>query len=221
MTKLDRREGLLTRIEPTETLLISGKEVHRRLFHVQGEPRAIAAVSDEGTAYYSLQHDKRFEPDTPVRYYMAGGLCLAIRIATAEDSKQRDPETDIETLKDIAATNLMLSIGELHALFAQFPAESPQAYAIALQLRRQHRDKSLPIGDYDAVCSQCKRTLTVSPRHAYRIGTAHCAQCETYKAFDLVVPLPSEAKPPPPSLEDLQERLKRRFGDTENNAEKS
>ena len=135
MTKLDRREGHLTRIEPAETLLISGKEVHRRLFHVQGEPRAIAAVSDEGTAYYSLQHDKRFEPDTPVRYYMAGGLCLAIRIANPADSKQRDPETDIETLKDMAQTNMMLSIGELHALFAQFPAESPQAYAIALQLR--------------------------------------------------------------------------------------
>ena len=136
MTKLDRREGLLTRIEPSETLLISGKEVHRLLFHVQGEPRAIAAVSDEGTAYYSLQHDPRFLPDTRVRYYMAGGLCLAIRIATPADSKQRDPETDIETLKDIAETNMMLSIGELHALFAQFPADSPQAYAIALQLRR-------------------------------------------------------------------------------------
>ena len=210
MTTLDRREGLLTRIDPSETLLISGKEVHRLLFHIQGEPRAIAAVSDEGTAYYALQHDQRFREGTAVDYYMAGGLCLAIRIATTADSKQRDPETDIETLKVIAATNMMLSIGALHALFAQFPAESPQAYAIALQLRRQHRDKSLPLGDYDAVCSVCKRTLTVSPRHAYRIGTAYCASCETYKAFDRVAPLPSEAKHPP-SFEEIQARLNHRF----------
>ena len=212
MPKILKITDTLTKIEPVETLLIHGKEIHRILFHVKGKLRAIAAVSDEGTAYYSFQHDKRVRPDTPVDYYMGGGLCLAIRIHNPADSKQRDPETDIEKLKDSAQANMSLTIGELHALYAQFPSDSPQAYAIAVQLRRQHQDKSLQLGEYDAVCFECRTALNADPRYAFRFGKAHCYECKGNVPFTLVKPLPREPQKPPPSLEDVQRRLKEKFG---------
>ena len=209
---MQRYTGTLTKIKQTETLLIWDKEVQRIGFTVQqtdGTLQEMAAVSDEGTAYYFLEYDNRFRTGTEVRCYKEAGLCVGIALVSDDD---REPITDIERLKDKAQDNLFLKAAELHALFHAFPADSPQAYAIAVQLKRQHRDRTYPIAERDAVCSTCRSELQVSERHAYRFGKTRCDTCGKNVDFDLVQPIPREPSEPPPSLDEIQAKLREKFG---------
>ena len=209
---MQRYTGTLTKIKQTETLLIWDKEVQRISFTVQqtdGTLQEMAAVSDEGTAYYFLEYDKRFRTGTAVRCYKEAGLCVGIALVSDDD---REPITDIERLKDKAQDNLFLKAAELHALFHAFPADSPQAYAIAVQLKQRYRDRTYPIAERDAVCSTCRSELHVSPRHAYRFGKTRCDTCGKNVDFDLVQPIPREPSEPPPSLDEIQKKLKQKFG---------
>ena len=210
---MQRYTGTLTKIKQTETLLIWDKEVQRISFTVQqtdGTLQNMVAVSDEGTAYYFLEYDKRFRIGTAVRCYKEAGLCVGIALVSDDD---REPITDIERLKDKADDNLFLKAAELHALFHAFPADSPQAYAIAVQLKRQHRDRTYPIADRDAVCSTCRyRNCKVSERHAVPIWHNTLRHLRKNVDFDLVQPIPREPSEPPPSFDEIQAKLREKFG---------
>ena len=213
---MNKITGTLTDIKTSETLLMCDKEVERIEFTIdEGETQhALAAVSDEGTAYYSLKYDKRFEAGTRVHCWIELGLCLAIRVYSLSSS--RTPETDISILKDKAKENIYLQIGEVYALLDAFDSESVQAYALALHLKQrgERTAKVLEIaGDQDAVCSECRHTIHVTPRRAYAWGDTYCPRCGKNVAFDLVDPIPTETtENPPMKLDEIEAALKKRFG---------
>lgn len=200
--------GNLTEIKQAETLLIYNKVVHRIIF-VIGEQR-LSAVSDEGTAFYFLQYDQRFREGTAVRCWVSAGLCVGIGFA----DDPREPIWDITELKDKAQANLNLKVGELHALYNAFDGETPQAYAIAVQLRRQHRDRTYPVGDKVCRCDVCASTFDLdSPRYTYRYDMAWCAVCGENVNFSLVDALPrARDERDELSWQDVQDRLKAKFG---------
>ena len=203
--------GPLTEIKQAETLLIWDKEVHRIRFSVQGfdgKPHKLAAVSDEGTAYYFLEYDQRFREGTAVRAYKLAGLCVGIGLADDDT----EPTMDISELKDKAQDRLYFKRAELHALYHAFDSNSPQAYAIAVQLKRQHRDRSYAVSDKVCRCDACHATFELeSPRYTYRFGTSRCARCEENVSFTRVDALPKE-ETETLSLDEVQRRLSEKFG---------
>ena len=101
----------------------------------------------------------------------------------------------------------------LFKLLDNFSEGTPQHYAIAVQLRRQHNDRSreTEIAEMQAVCSDCKTERHIDLRYAYNFGTVRCNACRRNMPFDLVQPLPRE-QTQPMSLEEIQRKIRERFG---------
>ena len=214
MQKQETR-GTLTGIRQAESLQIEDQEVHHIEFAVETVSRVVrlTASSDEGTAFATLQNDERFRAGTPVIAYHTGRLCVGLQLDQPQHAKT-PVETDIERLKDKAMSNLHLKRGELYTLLDAFDPDSVQAYAIARQLKLsgEKTDKVLAIADKDAVCSDCRTRMHVSPRHAYRFGNSYCKTCDDNVSFDLLAPIPTDTPKEVPSLDEIKRRLKERFG---------
>ena len=208
--------GTLTEIQQAESLLIEGREVQHIHFAVTSAgsmSHRFVAASNDGTAFATLQNDPRYRPGVAVSLRHHRRICVGIRLLRA-DGGEKDIETDIERLKNRAQRNLMLPKGELYALLDAFDADSVQAYALALHLKQQGEktENVLALTDKNAVCSECKQEVHVSPRRAYAWGDTFCNSCEKNVQFNLLEPIPREKAEPPPSLEEIQEQLKKRFG---------
>ena len=213
--------GQLQNIGNVQTLLIYNREVELIEFQLTTDEKTLTCFceSEEGTAFATLQSDGRYRNGIAVvatgtqRNETDAFKVEAFRLAdTAHPSL--DAETDIAKLKDKAMQNLSMTQGELHALLDTFDPNSPQAYAIAVQLRRQHGDKTLPIADKVCRCTQCKAVFELeSPRHTYAWGKTRCNTCNENVSFDLVDPLPREATESENlDLQEVLRQLEDRFG---------
>ena len=100
----------------------------------------------------------------------------------------------------------------LFKLLDNFTEGSPQHYALAKQLRQQHKDPSEATASAEkvAVCERCRSEVNVSNKHAYNFGQAFCNRCEGNVDFDLLDPIPRE-ETEPMSLEEVQRRLQEKF----------
>lgn len=214
--------GKLTRIAQAETLLLGTQEVGRIEFALlteDGQTAELYAISGEGTAFHTLEHDARFQVGTPVVCHVqrdsTGSLkATGIRLMNTADASGAQ-EADIARLKDKAMQNMNMTQGELHALLSAFESDTPQYYAIAVQLRRQHRDRTVAIAEKVCRCQTCRATFELdSPRYTFAWGKTRCPQCHENVAFDLVDPLPSEPREPDKELtfEEIQRRLDAKFG---------
>ena len=213
--------GKLKNIGNTQSLLIYNREVELIEFQLTTAEKTLTCFceSEKGTAYHTLQFDQRFRNGVVViaigtqRNETDALQVTALRLADTADVSGPQ-EADIAKLKDKAMANLALTRGELHALLGAFEANSPQAYAIAVQLRRQHSDKTLPIADKVCRCTQCKAVFELeSPRHTYAWGKTRCNTCNENVSFDLVDPLPREAAESEKlDWQEVQRRLENRFG---------
>ena len=218
----EKLTGKLTKIAQAEMLLLGNQEVGRIEFAVlteDGQTTELYAISGEGTAFHTLEHDARFQIGIPIVCHVqrdtAGALKVTgiRRIDAANVSGAQ--ETDIARLKDKAMRNLNMTQGELHTLLSVFEPDTPQHYAIAVQLRRQHRDRTVAIAEKVCRCQQCRATFELdSPRHTFAWGKARCYRCNENVAFDLVDPLPREPREPDKEMtfEEIQRRLDEKFG---------
>lgn len=212
--------------EPLD-LLLGEQEIRQIEFELTadcGLSLDATARTDTGTAFYALLHDKNFGE---------GCVCRAVGYLLSYDGSYPKFVTEtlqrgtshqnlvidsisltLEQLKDKAQSNLYMGKAALFKLLDNFTEGSPQHYAIACQLRRQHQDRSeaTEIALWDAVCAACKTEMHVDIRYAYRFGKARCNDCGKNQPFNLVQPIPREPQAPPPSLEEVQRRLKERFG---------
>ena len=210
--------GTLTEIKPTESLLLDGEVGAMELtLDTDTGPIVLLALDTDGTAYHTLQNDARFREGVRVLAFLKGARCVSLRLDRPEQHSKQ-VETDIERLKDKAMHNLSMPKGELYALLNAFDADSIQAYAIALHLKQQgeRTEQVLEIADKDAVCSDCKSTLHVSPRRAYAFSDTFCQKCNRNVRFRLLAPIPREVREDPQMrLEEIQAALKKRFGKAE------
>lgn len=209
--------GTLLNIKQAETLLLDGAEVGRIGFRIQTETETINAyaLASDGTAYHTLEHTPRFRAGVGVKITGVeteiGLKVLTIRLD--QDDASGTAVADIQVLKDRAMRNMNMTRGELHALLAAFSPDSPQHYAIAIQLRRQHRDRTVAIAEKVCRCQACRATFELdSPRYTYTWGKSRCPHCEENVAFDLVEPLPKEDTKPKPDWQEMQKRIRDRFG---------
>ena len=213
--------GRLTEIMQSETLLLDAQEVGRIDFTLtleDGRHKSLYAIAGDGTAYHTLETDVRIRIGLTVicqaatdrdGHFKAFGIRLHDTAAVS-----RKQETDIEKLKSKAMQSLTLTRGELHALHAEFDPNSPQAYAVAVQLKRQHRDTLLVISEKVCRCAKCQATFELdSPRYTYAWGKTRCPKCNENVNFDLVDPLPSEPKHQETlSVEETLKRIREKFG---------
>lgn len=211
-------EGKLLNIKQAEMLLLDDKEVGNVAFQIQAETGTIEAyaLASEGTAFHTLENDTRLRAGIGVKVTGAQTE-IGFKVLTIRPSyiKSRGAAiADIEVLKNRAMHNMNLAKGELHALLSIFPPDSPQHYAIAVQLRRHHGDKTVAIAEKVCRCQQCRSTFELdSPRYTFAWGKTRCPQCHENVEFDLVDPLPREKdKTETLSFEEIQKRLKERFG---------
>ena len=212
----------LTQIKQTETLLIGTQEVEQIHFCLtldDATETQCYAVSDDGTAYHTLQTDASFRVGVKVICITSEAEPTGIRKATGlrlfdtADASGKQ-ETEIARLKDKAMQNMNLTRGELHALLASFDSDSPQHYALAIQLKRQHRDKTVAIAEKVCRCTRCKSVFELdSPRYTFAWGKTRCPKCNDNVNFDTVDPLPREpAEKEELDWQEMQRRLKSRFG---------
>ena len=203
--------GTLMEINQAESLLLDSTEVGEIAFCLETEDgqMVLRALDTDGTAYHTLQNDPRFCKGIRVIAFLKDDRVVGLRLDVPEQH-QKQVETDISRLKDKAMQSLAMPKGELYALLDNFDAESVQAYALALHLKQigERKAKVLEIADKDAICVDCKETLQVSPRRAYGFSDTYCMRCRQNVHFDLVDPIPREATEDPPSLEEIQARLK-------------
>ena len=212
-------EGKLLKIRQAELLLLDGEEVGSIGFQIQTETETIDAyaLASEGTAFHTLENNPRFRNGVGVKLTgektEIGFKVLTIRFDDAADASGA-AIADIQALKDRAMKNMNMTQGELHALLAAFESDTPQHYAIAVQLRQQHRDETVAISEKVCRCQKCRATFELdSPRYTYGWGKSRCPQCEENVAFDLVDPLPREStKSEVPDWQEMQKRLQDRFG---------
>lgn len=125
-------------------------------------------------------------------------------------------ESAVETLEQLKAkaqANLLMRKAALFKLLDNFTEGSPQHYALAQQLRQQHKDRSeaTAIAEKVAVCSNCRAEVLVSNKRAYNFGQTFCNRCEGNFDFDLLDPIPRE-ETEAMSLEEVQRRLQEKFG---------
>lgn len=224
--------GTLVDVEgPDSTLIHTGdteKEIHEYFFSITDESGLrlpAEANSANGTAFYALKHDPLFREGHTCRAtgYLANlhghtVFCVQeLQRGTSHANLVIDPlSLTLEQLKDKAQDNLYMGKAALFKLLDSFSVGTPQHYVLALQIRRQHHDKSedTAVAEKDAVCENCKTQLYINLRYAYRFGKAHCQTCERNVAFDLVDPIPRETKEPL-SFDEIQARLKQRFGNND------
>lgn len=210
--------GKLLNIKQAETLLLDGQEVGSVSFQVQTETETVDAyaLAPDGTAFHTLENNPRFRNGVDVKITGAetelGFKVLTIRLDQPDASGA--PVADIQSLKDRAMRNINLAQGELHALLSAFEEGTPQHYAIAVQLRRQHRDRTVAIADKVCRCRRCRATFELtSPHYTFAWGTSRCPQCKENVAFDLVDPLPREATDAKElDWQEMQKRIQARFG---------
>ena len=218
----EKLTGKLSSIAQAETLLLGNQEVGRIEFAIlteDGKTAELYAISGEGTAFHTLEYDARFQVGTPVVCYVQRDSTRApkatgVRLLDTADASGAQ-ETDIARLKDKAMRNINMRQGELHALLSAFAPDTPQHYAIAVQLRRQHRDRTVAIAEKVCRCQMCRATFELgSPRYAFAWGKSRCPQCDENVVFDLVDPLPSEPRASEEELtfEEVQRRLDEKFG---------
>lgn len=102
----------------------------------------------------------------------------------------------------------------LFCLLDNFSVGTPQHYVLAVQLRRQHADRSreTSIAEQVPVCEVCRAEVRFDVRYAYNFGKAFCDRCAKNVGFKLLVPIPHEAKAPM-SLEEIHRKLREKFGD--------
>lgn len=210
--------GKLLNIQQAEMLLLDGKEIGSIGFQVQTDSETLEAyaLASDGTAYHTLESNPRFRDGVAVKITgdetEIGFKVLTIRLG--DIGAHRTAISDIQALKDRAMQNLRMTQGELHALLSAFEPGTPQHYAIAVQLRRQHRDKTIAIAEKVCRCRECRATFELdSPRHTYAWGEARCPKCDENVRFDLVDPLPRETtKSDNLDWQDVRKRLRAQFG---------
>ena len=209
--------GKLLNIKQAETLLLEGQEVGSIGFQIQTETQTINAyaLASDGTAYHALENNLRFRGGVGVKITgektSTGFKALTIRLDQPDASGA--VISDIQALKARAMQNINLAQGELHALLSALEEGTPQHYAIAVQLRRQHRDRTVAIADKVCRCEQCRGTFELdSPRYTFAWGKSRCPQCKKNVAFDLVEPLPREDTDSKPDWHEMQKRIQDRFG---------
>ena len=211
---IEKITGTLTDIQQAETLLLN-QEVGAIECTVDTDagPIVLLALDTDGTAYWTLQNDPRFRKGVRVIAFRKGARCVALRLDTPNQHGKL-LETDIGRLKDKAMQSLAMPKGELYALLNAFDADSIQAFAIALYLKQQgeRTERVLEIADKDALCSDCKSTLHVSPRRAYAFSDTFCQKCSANVTFTLAEPIPGEIPTEPPrSLEEILAKLQKKF----------
>ena len=161
--------GQLEDINEPEDSLIDGKEVREIAFRISTENElslAAAATTEDGTAFYALMHDPLFNEGCTVRAtgYLANieghtvFVVQELQRGTSHANLMIGSETveTIEQLKAKAQGNLFMKKAALFKLLDNFTEGSPQHYALAQQLRQQHKDKSeaTAIAEKVAVCSR-------------------------------------------------------------------
>lgn len=212
-------KGKLLNIGQSEMLLFDGEEIGSIGFQIQTETETMDAyaLASDGTAYHTLENNPRFRTGVDVKITgeqtESGFKALTIRFD--KDDASGTAIANIQVLKDRAMQNMNLTQGELHALLSAFEPDTPQHYAIAVQLRRQHRDRTVAIAEKVCRCSECRATFELdSPRYTYTWGTTRCPECDKNVAFDLVDPLPRETKPETEELswQEINRRLEAKFG---------
>lgn len=217
--------GQLEDISEPDDSLIDGREVQEIAFRITTENKlslAAAATTEDGTAFYALMHDPLFSEGRTARCtgYLAdieGHTVFVVQELNRGTSHANLViESTVETLGELKAKaqgNLFMGKAALFKLLDNFTEGSPQHYALAKQLRQQHRDKSetTAIAEQVAVCSGCRSEVQVSNKHAYNFGQAFCPKCEGNVDFDLLDPIPRE-ETEPMSFEEVQRRLQEKFG---------
>ena len=181
------------------------------------------ARSDIGSAFYSLNIDRRFHREgTPVKAtgYLIGDVSVmliaeTIQVETVHDALEIQ-DTDLKDLIAKAQDNFTLKRAELYRLLSTFDEGTPQHYAVALQLRRACRDtsQSTQIAEKICRCNACRQTFTATtPRYIFNFSKAYCSNCQKNVAFDLVDPLPPDPDETEKlSFEEIQKRIQSRFG---------
>ena len=219
--KTNERIGRLTEIQQAETLLLDNKEIGRIDFTLTLESKKaqqMYALEGDGTAYHTLESDARFRIGIALICQVVedqeGQLkTVGVRLQDTADASGKQ-ETDIARLKDKAMRNMSLTRGELHALHAAFDPQSPQACAIAVQLKRQHGDTTLAISEKVCLCVKCRATFELdSPRYTFGWGKTRCPKCGKNVNFDVVDPLPREpVEEVSHSVEEVMKRIREKFG---------
>ena len=222
--------GRIENVQEPLDLLLGDSDGEQKVRQIEFELTAdcgltldVTARTDTGTAFYALLHDENFAE---------GCVCLATGYLLSDDvsypkfiaetlhrgtSHQNlvieSSMESLDTLKAKAQGNLYMGKAALFKLLDSFDQGSPQHYALALQLRRQHQDRSseTEVAEKETVCQECRTALHIDNKYAYNFGKARCNTCQRNMPFDLVDPLPRE-ETEPLSFEEVQKRLKERFG---------
>ena len=217
--------GQLEDISDPDDSLIDGKEVREIAFRITTENEIsleAAATTEDGTAFYALMHDPLFSEGCTARCtgYLAnieGHTVFVVQeLHRGTSHANLVIESDVETLEQLkskAQANLFMRKAALFKLLDNFTEGSPQHYALAKQLRQQHKDTSeaTAVAEKVAVCSSCRSELQVRNKHAYNFGQTFCNPCEETADFDLLDPIPRE-ETEPISFADIQRRLQEKFG---------
>lgn len=203
------------------------KEIREIRFQLETEDGLrldATAATNNGTAFYALFHDPLFAEGTKthatgylIPQHGIGAPLFIVQILKRGTTHQTLAITsDVQTAEELASaaqSNLYMDKAALFKLLDTCEPGSPQHYAIATQLRRQHQDRSpeTEIAEKEAVCNTCKAAIFINTRYVYRFSNDYCDTCRTNRPFDLVDPIPPEEKAPPLPLEEVMKRLEERF----------
>ena len=217
--------GRLENLSDPLDLLLEDSEVQQFDFAIHADCGLVLSANartDVGSAFHALATDARFQEGARVMAtgYLIGDpvtlIAEALAVETSHDSLQIE-QVDLQPLLAKAQQNFALKKAELFQLLEAYDAGTPQHYAVAVQLRRAHRDRSeaTAIAEKVCRCSECRKVFSLdSPRFTFNFGKVHCNSCMQNVGFDLVDPLPSEPHEPEEKMtfEEIQKRLDDKFG---------